>query len=149
MENNDSRFSLLLLEPYEIFFEDFFVELLDVSGTVESGKLKVCSKSLVFNPKNNYDQPLLRFSYKDCKDINNLKAVDKNQEADVLCISCVQYTEMLEGNVIAPFKFRQQKTLSKFLFVLKYVSIDECLPKIKQLQRAATLPIYEQNSMVN
>lgn len=69
------RFSLLLLEPNEIYFEDFLVSLLtkDVidSGAetaINDGHLKMCSKSIVFDPKDRMS-PILKIHYRDCDDI--------------------------------------------------------------------------------
>lgn len=146
MDNIECRFSLLLLEPYEIYFEDFYADML-ILETKDGydGKLKICSKSIVFEPKQ-IDKPLMKVNYKDCIEISNHKG--QMNENKVLKIVTQHYIEMLDGNIIAPYKF-QNKQKTSFTFVLKYVSIDECLPKIQQLQRASTLPIYEQNSMVS
>ena len=54
---------------------------------------------------------------------------------------------MLEGNVLAPYKFVHKKT--SFQFGFNYANIDHCLSQILQLLRAATLPTAEQNAMVN
>ena len=53
---------------------------------------------------------------------------------------------MLAGNVLAPYKFIHK--LANFQFSFNYVKIDDCLPQILQLLRAATLPTAEQNAMV-
>lgn len=145
MNNTESRFSLLLLEPYEIYFEDFFVDMLECDEKhIVEGKLKICSKSVVFETKQ-IDRPLIKINYKDCLEINNLK--DEASSNEILVIVTKQYAEMLEGNIVAPFTFNNKQN-STFKFILKYVSIEECLPKIKQLNRASTLPIHQQNSMV-
>ena len=53
---------------------------------------------------------------------------------------------MLDKNILAPFKFiRGQKS---FIFSLIYGKIDDYLPLMCQLRRAATLPPVEQNGMV-
>lgn len=143
MDNIESRFSLLLLEPYEIYFDDFFADMSTDSSDLD-GKLKICSKSIVFEPKQ-IDKPLTKINYKDCLEIFGMKG--QNCENKTLRIVTQHYVEMLDGNIISPFKFHN-KAKTSFTFVLKYVSTDDCLPKIQQLQRASTLPIYEQNSMI-
>lgn len=65
---------------------------------------------------------------------------------DILLVHCKQYVEMLEGNVLAPYKFIHKPAEFKFSF--NYVKVDDCLPQILQLMRAATLPTAEQNAMV-
>jgi factor associated with neutral sphingomyelinase activation len=61
-------------------------------------------------------------------------------------VYCKQYIEMLQGNVLAPYKFIHKSM--NFQFSFNYVKVDDCLPQMFQLLRAATLPIAEQNSMV-
>jgi len=45
----------------------------------------------------------------------------------------------------ACFYFQEKR---KFLFLLNYARVTDCLPQICQLHRASTLPAAEQNSMV-
>ena len=74
------RFSLLLLEPGEIYFTDVAVTLIrDPNKSVQEdrnvsrGRLKVCSKSIVFAPQVDTAQtdvePLLKFPLADCTEI--------------------------------------------------------------------------------
>lgn len=53
---------------------------------------------------------------------------------------------MLEGNILAPYKFIHKP--ADFQLSFNYVKVDDCLPQILQLARAATLPTAEQNAMV-
>jgi factor associated with neutral sphingomyelinase activation len=108
-----TRFSLLLLEPGEIYFDDFSATLYrnpeerkrehkanasakdrgaanrrrtsgdvyddeddDVDAPVE-GRVKICSKSLVFVPSGNENlrRPLIKFPLNDCQDIQGIGAV--------------------------------------------------------------------------
>ena len=64
-----------------------------------------------------------------------------------MSIDCNTYVKMLEGNVLAPYKFVHKKTCFQFSF--NYANVEDCLPQILQLLRAATLPTAEQNAMVN
>jgi len=69
------RFSLLLLEPSEIYFCDVAVTYLDDSSDEnhQRGRLKICSKSVVFVPQSYADDqkvpPLLKFPLSDCTEI--------------------------------------------------------------------------------
>ena len=70
------RFSLLLLEPGEIYFEDFktvyHTRPEDRQPAVHNeipGRLKVCSKSVVFVPQN-LMLPMLKFPLADCDEID-------------------------------------------------------------------------------
>nr|XP_018899764.1 PREDICTED: protein FAN-like [Bemisia tabaci] len=141
------RFSLLLLEPGEYYFEDFSVflepEKQDSLEDLQFGRLRVCSKSLVFDPKNNSD-PIIKIPLKDCVDIKSDKGrVDSNQR---IIVDCSSFVEMLEGNVLAPYTFKSLRR--KFYFTLLYAKVDDCLPHISQLLRASSLPIAEQNQMI-
>lgn len=147
------RFSLLLLDPGEIYFEDFSAVLVPPDTTTKTydykkqdGRLKMCSKSLVFDPKD-INKPIIKIPLKDCRIIEQFKGSAKFLNSnDVLSVNTNEHIEMLEGNVIAPYKF---KGPANFLFVLVYAKITNCLPQICQLHRASSLPAAEQADMVS
>lgn len=70
---------MLLLEPGEIFFEDYSVQMkvLDTSIAVEQnwidGRLKLCSKSLVFVNKD-INQPLIKIQLKEATNIDQYES---------------------------------------------------------------------------
>lgn len=68
------------------------------------------------------------------------------RRSNVLSVDCKQYVEMLKGNRLEPYKFVHRRAC--FLFSFNYANVDDCLPHIMQLLRAATLPTAEQNAMV-
>uniref|UniRef100_A0A182PBK7 WD repeat-containing protein 55 homolog n=1 Tax=Anopheles epiroticus TaxID=199890 RepID=A0A182PBK7_9DIPT len=155
------RFSLLLLEPSEIYFEDFSVDIVRETTTnlvdqelQATGRLKMCSKSLVFEAKGAACLPLIKIMYKDCTTIDRQAddsagssgAASGGDTGQRLAIRCRQYIEMLDGNQIQPYRFVQKECT--FLFNFHYAKLDECLQQICQLYRASTLPSYEQNSMI-
>lgn len=73
------RFTMLLLEPGEIFFEDYSVQmkLFDNSTSEEQnwkdGRLKLCSKSLVFVNKD-INQPLIKIQLKETLTIDQCQS---------------------------------------------------------------------------
>ena len=76
MFNYCFRFSLLLLEPAEIYFEDFSAFLFphdakehDFERKKQIGRLKMCSKSIVFDPKD-INKPLIKIPLKECTNIS-------------------------------------------------------------------------------
>uniref|UniRef100_A0A182W5G0 WD repeat-containing protein 55 homolog n=1 Tax=Anopheles minimus TaxID=112268 RepID=A0A182W5G0_9DIPT len=148
------RFSLLLLEPSEIYFEDFSVDIvreelpLNLDEEFQmSGRLKMCSKSLVFEAKGSSCMPLIKIMYKDCITIDRQEeGSTMNADCQRLSIRCRQHIEMLNQNQIQPYRFVQRECT--FLFHFHYAKLDECLQQICQLYRASTLPSYEQNSMI-
>ncbi|XP_029048246.1 protein FAN-like isoform X1 [Osmia bicornis bicornis] len=145
------RFTMLLLEPGEIFFEDYSVQMkvLDISSSQDQwidGRLKLCSKSLVFVNKD-INQPLIKIQLKETIAVDQCKSNTALAKCgNVLMIQCKQYVEMLEKNILAPYKFVHEN--ATFYFYFNYAKVDDCLPQILQLLRAATLPTAEQNAMI-
>lgn len=140
---------MLVLEPGEIYFEDFScimsTRATKTSNDARTGHLKLCSKSLVFEPKE-WLYPLTKLHYKDCSDIGIVKLLSDNDTKDVIKVKMKQYSEMLEENVIAPYIFKYE--LKDFYFFFDFASAEECLSQMQQLQRASTLHAPEHNSMV-
>lgn len=147
------RFSLLLLEPGEIYFEDFSVYYFP-DGDVEThapyrqqqGHLKVCSKSVVFVPKQ-IQWPIIKFP------MRNVEKIEEH-EPDLLCkaknvlrIVTTQHVEMKAKNIVAPFVFKKVKT--EHLFTLNYASADDAVGPMCQIHRASTLMPSEQEVMIN
>lgn len=63
------RFSLLLLEPGEYYFEDYIASLATSETNIWlNGRLKVCSLSLVFDPKD-YHKPIIKIPFTQCASI--------------------------------------------------------------------------------
>ncbi|XP_015108694.1 protein FAN isoform X1 [Diachasma alloeum] len=142
------RFTMLLLEPGEIFFEDYSVrmKLEDDSDKERSqwmdGRLKLCSKSLVFVNKD-INWPLLKLQF---KEIVSVESTTIREIGSVLSAVCKQYTEMLKGNILEPYKFVHKS--ARFYISFNYANPEDCLPQIMQLLRAATLPTAEHNAMI-
>ncbi|CAK9822791.1 Protein FAN [Anthophora retusa] len=146
------RFTMLLLEPGEIFFEDYSVQMkmIDTSTPDKQdwidGRLKLCSKSLVFVNKD-INQPLIKIQLKETIDVDQCEtSCDTSKSNNILMVQCKQYVKMLEKNILAPYKFIHQNTT--FYFYFNYAEVSDCLPQILQLLRAATLPTAEQNVMI-
>lgn len=76
------RFTMLLLEPGEIFFEDYSVQMrrLDASSSKDKkwmdGRLKLCSKSLVFVNKD-ICKPLIKVQLKETISIEQCVSNDE------------------------------------------------------------------------
>ncbi|XP_032667732.1 protein FAN-like isoform X1 [Odontomachus brunneus] len=143
------RFTMLLSEPGEIFFEDYSVQMRRPDASSEEnkkwidGRLKLCSKSLVFVNKD-INQPLIKIQFKETVSIEQY--ISTNEVGDILSVECKQYVEMLEKNILAPYRFVHQNSMFHFCF--NYTKIEDCLPQILQLHRAASLANAEQNAMI-
>lgn len=144
---------MFLLEPNEIYFEDFFANLIceqpsdDIRQDEQLcvGRLKMCSKSIVFDPTD-FDLPLIKITYKNCSRIFIWPGKINGKESNVLAVSCDQYTEMLSKNVVAPYTFKMETRT--FLFNFHYAKVYEYLDQLRQLHRASKLHACEQNDMV-
>lgn len=151
------RFSLLLLEPNEIYFEDFAVSLLPDPASPSKnsrpsshsppfdGRLKMCSKSLVFVPRDAL-HPIVKLAYRDCLDISAWPVSLFDTVGEILAVQCRQQTEMFAANRLAPYEFRTAERLMRFQ--LHYARVEHHLPMLSQLRRAATLHASEQNDML-
>ncbi|KAI9565432.1 hypothetical protein GHT06_009224 [Daphnia sinensis] len=136
-----SRFSLLLLEPGEIYFEDFSVTYTcstqDSSIPPQRGRLRLCSKSAMFEPTD-VKHPILKISLSYCSSVF--------KEENSIVVQCNQLTEMLANNIVAPYVFLKKTFILKFTF--HYATSEECLYRLSQLHRASTLPPKEQQEMM-
>ncbi|XP_055383066.1 protein FAN-like isoform X2 [Condylostylus longicornis] len=152
------RFSLLLLDPGEIYFEDYAVDYLSNDDTklgnnVEAliGSLKVCSKSLVFEPRN-IKLPLIKLRYADCYEISKYANMSNREnllsdQDNCMTVGSTQCIEMLDKNIISPYEVNKKNKIFNFKFL--YTNIDDILPFCQQLHRAASLSVSEQNGMIS
>ncbi|CAG9098190.1 unnamed protein product [Plutella xylostella] len=143
-----SRFSMLLLEPGEIYFEDYSCTMNDAvlkSVSAIQGRLKLCSKSLVFEPRD-WAFPLYKLQFKDASDISIAHPKTNEAPKNAIKMKVQQYSEMLEDNILAPYKFVYEER--EFYFFFDFALAEECLSQMLQLQRASTLHAPEHNSMV-
>lgn len=160
-KNNSSyisteRFNLLLLAPGEIYFEDFSVyyysSQLNENEAVrkrQKGRLKVCSKSILFEPLDS-TYPILKFLYKDVIHAGKWSgsAFSRlDQKGEVIVIESKMCISMKEGSIVAPYKYAREKR--KYLFSLNFVGTNGILPQIEQLLRANTLNPHEEASMIS
>lgn len=134
-----SRFSLLLLEPREIYFEDFSVTFSgsDLECSQQRGRLRLCSRSVMFEPID-LKYPLTRINFSNCTSVNH--------ECDVITINCNQIVEMLANNIVSPFSCEKRNFVFQFSF--HYATSKDCFHRLDQLHRASTLPPKEHQEMI-
>lgn len=143
------------MEPGEIYFEDFAVFYFppglsehEAIRRKQKGRLKLCSRSLVFDPTD-VGIPVLKFPLSDCKVIDKWKGSLMSKldaKGSVIMVECEQTVEMLKDNRISPYTVK--KEWQTHLFSLVYANVEDCLPQMCQLHRASTLPAAEQASMI-
>ncbi|XP_071176660.1 protein FAN-like [Mytilus edulis] len=150
------RFNLLLLDPGEIYFEDYSVFYYpcglpepEAVKRKQRGHLKICSKSVVFVPKESQN-PILKFPLRYVTEVDEwsgglFSKIDHKDK--MIKVACTQTVAMKENNILSPYVFIKEP--AEHIFSLNYVVVDDCLPQICQLHRASTLPPSEQNAMIN
>ena len=164
-----SRFSLILLEPGEIYFEDYMVYYYELNSPFESstqkslikGNLKICSKSFLFDPID-FKYPLIKFNYKFIQKIHNFydnlpnesNSTIKNCSSKVLqrkkcfAVDIKQTYSLKANNKINPYCINKRKNetdLHYFEFI--FTNCSEALDLLLQLHRASTLD-YEQEEVM-
>lgn len=140
---------MLLLEPGEIYFEDFSCTMSECAFIIkdksQQGRLKLCSKSLVFEPRD-WTYPLIKLHFKDCSNIFIVAPKSIDYPSNVIEVKVQQYVEMLAGNILAPYAFKYDS--KEFYFFLDFANGEECLNQMEQLRRASSLHASEHNSMI-
>lgn len=110
-----TRFNLLLLEYGEIFLEDISVyhfphvpsnwndqhHVDKCESLKQQGRLKICSKSLIFEPAEKR-LPILRFPFKSI--VGNLSEPNPRLRHDVFTFTFKNYIEMKANDRIGPYK---------------------------------------------
>lgn len=160
-----SRFSLVLLEPGEIYFEDYLVYyhelksplLNESNNNYESikGNLKICSKSLVFDPIN-FSYPLIKFPYK-CideiqlfNDATSTNTINNNPLKDrCFALSAKQTINCKINNKIAPYVLnKRERATDRHYFELIFTNVNDSLDLLLQLHRASTLDYEHEDLML-
>uniref|UniRef100_A0A8C7DG45 Neutral sphingomyelinase activation associated factor n=1 Tax=Oncorhynchus kisutch TaxID=8019 RepID=A0A8C7DG45_ONCKI len=143
-ERSKERFSLLLLDLEEYYFEQHTVYHVTTSSAKKRkirGSLKVCSKSIIFEPEDHVE-PILKIPLRDCKKIEAVEEKDQNpfneSKPAGLTILCKQVYLIKENNVVAPY--RVERGDSTFLFHLEVSSkTEDVVQTLLQLHRASCL----------
>jgi factor associated with neutral sphingomyelinase activation len=107
-----NRFNLLLLEHNELFFEDLSValypaaidKLSDIDTLKVPGRLKICSRSLIFEP-NDARKPLKKYPFKCMRSSVAQYTIPGTSNNQLMCLAFTSsaYIEMKPNDKIAPF----------------------------------------------
>ncbi|XP_059900845.1 protein FAN [Gadus macrocephalus] len=151
-ERSKERFSLLLLDLEEYYFEQHTALQLGASSTKDRkvrGSFKVCSKSLIFDPED-FAEPILKIPLRECKKI---EVVDQNEnpfetKPPTISILCRQANYMKEDNVIAPYRIERGD--KRFNFELEvWNKTEDVVQTLLQLHRASCLDkLGDQTAMI-
>ncbi|CAF1456017.1 unnamed protein product [Rotaria magnacalcarata] len=160
-------FSLYNLSANEIYFQDYAVicqsTLNEDHQTKVKGRVKICSKSLVFVP-NDIRSPMIKILY---KQISKFEDSGKNEfsltdstivsssssssnvnkkKSNSLIIICSSATLMAINGRIEPYTTTYDT--HRFYFEFVYSNVEDCLSVVGQLYRSTTLPFPEQVMMI-
>ncbi|XP_048363243.1 protein FAN isoform X1 [Sphaerodactylus townsendi] len=141
------RFSLLLLNLEEYYFEQHTANhVLKKSSTDRSlrkvrGSLKICSKSVIFEPEE-ISQPIIKIPLRDCIKIEAPEDNERNPftggTPGTISIISNQAFLTKEQNIIAPFKAERGKI--EYVFELDVPEkVEDVIHTIHQLHRASHL----------
>ncbi|KAM4704815.1 protein FAN [Rhinophrynus dorsalis] len=152
--SSKERFSLLLLDLEEYFFEQHIAhQVLKETDQRErkiSGSLKICSKSLIFEP-DDISVPIYKIALRDCTKIEELEAKDHlftNTKQRRFVVVFNQVYHIKEQNIVAPYKI--QRGGNSYVFQLEDTRrVDDVVPTFLQLQRASRLDkLGDQTAMI-
>uniref|UniRef100_A0A1A8LKW8 Neutral sphingomyelinase (N-SMase) activation associated factor n=4 Tax=Nothobranchius TaxID=28779 RepID=A0A1A8LKW8_9TELE len=151
-ERTKERFSLLLLDLEEYYFEQHtaYHVTSDPKQRRTRGSLKVCSRSIIFDPED-LGEPILKIPLRDCQKIK-FEETEKNPfikpKPPVISVSCKQVIFIKESNIIAPYQNeRGPKTLN---FELEsWSKTEDVVQTFLQLHRASCLEkLGDQTAMI-
>eukprot|EP01114_Cavostelium_apophysatum_P011697 TRINITY_DN260_c1_g1_i1.p1 TRINITY_DN260_c1_g1~~TRINITY_DN260_c1_g1_i1.p1 ORF type:complete len:896 (-),score=250.63 TRINITY_DN260_c1_g1_i1:12-2699(-) len=141
------RFSLLLLDEGEYYFDDFSGFYYPPSETDElsfkrrvKGRLKLCSLSVIFDP-DDHKLPITRIPFKLADTIEPWQGPLLSflpAKADLFVIHSSGWVEMKENNANAPYVFREERRDHRFS--LNYVSLSNFLSRVNALYTLSRIP---------
>ncbi|XP_060678616.1 protein FAN isoform X1 [Hemiscyllium ocellatum] len=139
------RFSLLMLDLEEYYFDQhtFYHVFTNNKGEERmfKGSLKICSKSLIFEP-DQISEPVLKFPFRECSRIEEIEDKDNNPfEENQICgfrITCRQICLIKEQRLVAPYKI--ERGPKDYIFRIEDISkAEDVVQSLLQLHRASQL----------
>jgi len=153
---NPNRFSLLLLEEGEYYFDDYEAAYYPTSASDQAaiqnkqvGRVKVCSKSILFAPdKSRY--PILKFPFDNVVGCGkwNGSLLQLLEGKEVFVIRSEKRIEMKANDQNHPYNFVQSGK-EEYRFSLGFETLINFLPKIQNLIRISQLHIQECQSQLS
>ncbi|MGH0121336.1 UNVERIFIED_CONTAM: hypothetical protein FKN15_032979, partial [Acipenser sinensis] len=138
------RFSLLLLDLEEYYFEQHTAYRVIHNNAEEKskvrGSLKICSKSLIFEPEP-IAEPIIKIPLRDCIKIEELDQKEQNPFIEYVCY-------IKENNIVAPHKILRGE--HEFFFQLEASGkTEDVVQTLLQLYRASCLDkLGDQTAMI-
>ncbi|XP_066576218.1 protein FAN isoform X2 [Amia ocellicauda] len=155
-ERAKERFSLLLLDLEEYYFEQHTAYHVTSTSKTEKrkvrGSLKICSKSLIFEPEP-VSEPILKIALRDCNRIEEIEERRHNnpfneKKCAGLLVVCRQVYLIKESNIVAPYRI--ERGGHDFLFQLEIsIKTEDVVQTLLQLHRASCLDkLGDQTAMI-
>ncbi|XP_069368910.1 protein FAN [Paralichthys olivaceus] len=152
-ERTKERFSLLLLDLEEFYFEQhiaYHVPNISKKERKSRGSFKVCSRSIIFDPED-LTEPILKIPLRDCKKIEFVEKENNpfnEPRPSAISVSCGQVIYIKESNVISPY--RNERGLKKINFQLEvWTKTEDVVQTLLQLHRASCLEkLGDQTAMI-
>ncbi|XP_030635744.1 protein FAN isoform X2 [Chanos chanos] len=154
-ERSKERFSLLLLDLEEYYFEQHTAYHINSSGTAQNrrirGSLKICSKSVIFEPEA-ATKAILKIPLKDCRRIEGVEENERNPFTEfcdlVTKCSFSQVYLIKEANVVAPYRIERGDTNVVFELEMPRKT-EDVVQTLLQLHRASCLDkLGDQTAMI-
>ncbi|KAM4028880.1 protein FAN [Anomaloglossus baeobatrachus] len=150
--SSKERFSLLLLDLEEYFFEQHIAHHITKAGDATersvSGSLKLCSKCLIFEP-DKIEEPVLKIALRDCSKIEvEEEDLFRNNKKKRFSVVFSQVNLIKEQNIVTPYNL--QRGGGHFFFQLEDSrKVDDVVQNLLQLQRASRLEkLGDQTAMI-
>ncbi|XP_076828575.1 protein FAN [Brachyhypopomus gauderio] len=147
------RFSLLLLDLEEYYFEQHTAYHMtdNVPNRRMRGSLKICSKSVIFEP-DEVNKPILKIPLKDCKRIEGTGETEANPfkgtSPTCVLLETKQVYLIKEENVVAPYKYERGERTVRFHLEMARKT-DDVVQTLLQLHRASCLDkLGDQTAMI-
>ncbi|XP_028288516.1 protein FAN [Parambassis ranga] len=152
-ERTKERFSLLLLDLEEYYFEQHTAYYVTSDSKKERkirGSLKVCSRSVIFDP-DDFEEPILKIPLRDCKKIEFVEKETNpfnEPRPSTISVLSAQVIHIKEGSVIAPY--RNERGTKKLTLQLEVQSkTEDVVQTLLQLHRASCLDkLGDQTAMI-
>ncbi|XP_007566639.1 protein FAN isoform X1 [Poecilia formosa] len=152
-ERTKERFSLLLLDLEEYYFEQYTAYHVTSPSIKENkirGSFKVCSRSIIFDP-DGLAEPIIKIPLRDCQRIEFVEKENNpfnEPRPPAITVSCEQVIFIKESNVIAPY--RNERGSKKLTFELEgWSKTEDVVQTLLQLHRASCLDkLGDQTAMI-
>jgi factor associated with neutral sphingomyelinase activation len=150
---SSERFSPLLLEAYEYYFEDYSVTYFPVSeedkidvDRKSRGRLKLCSNSLVYDPLD-YALPVVKLPFRECVKILECDQSGKRSKGHIsssyFLITVKKHCTMLQNGTIGPYNYIKRE--QTFMFQLNFGDLSPVLADICTFYGASKLNVGERD----